>query len=274
ARRTLDALERRALLDVGARAVQARLLVVPEREAHGAFRYDVGRGEDAGDLHDERGAGRVVVRGLASAPPIHVRAQDIHLAGHGAADLGRVDLRARLATVLVVQALGLVAPAPELLLDPVDGARVALGALLAVAELGQPLDQGLVALEVEPLDDARGHAVLGGHGHAAEDALHDALAQGLLARLPLPPGGRLREERLRARGQQRRRRTEPAECAQRRARGPRVSRHLGIPPIDLDGPNGLLVTTPARRSGGREPHPAVEARPASRGAVRCRSRRR
>ena len=59
-------------------------------------------------------------------------------------------LRLLVGRVAVVQALGVrAAVALELRLDPVDGRAIAVGALAAVAELGEPLDRRLVALEIE-----------------------------------------------------------------------------------------------------------------------------
>ena len=51
--------------------------------------------------------------------------------------------------VLVLDALGRTAVALELRLDPVDRGAVAIGALAAIAELREPLDGGLVSLEIE-----------------------------------------------------------------------------------------------------------------------------
>jgi hypothetical protein len=77
-----DALQVLALIDVGARAVEAGLFVVPEREADGTFGLrDVRVAEDAGQFHDERGAGAVVVGGFAPADAVHVGGDDVHLFG-------------------------------------------------------------------------------------------------------------------------------------------------------------------------------------------------
>ncbi len=60
---------------------------------------------------------------------------------------------ARTRRVFVRDPLGRRAPvALQLLLDPVHRRTIAIGALLAVAELREPLDRGLVALEREPRD--------------------------------------------------------------------------------------------------------------------------
>jgi hypothetical protein len=40
----------------------------------------------------------------------------------------------------------------ELGLDPVDGLAITIRSLAPVAELRQPLDSGLVSLEIEPID--------------------------------------------------------------------------------------------------------------------------
>ena len=56
---------------------------------------DVRHAEDARQLHHQRRARSVVVRGLAPAVSVHVRADDVHLVGPGGPDLGAVDLLAR-----------------------------------------------------------------------------------------------------------------------------------------------------------------------------------
>src|SRR4029079_19234302 len=94
-RRVLLALQARTLLDVGARAVEARLLVVPQREAYRPLRLHVGHAEDAGQLHDQGRARAVVVGRLAPAVPVQVGADDVHLLRTGGADLRAVDLLAR-----------------------------------------------------------------------------------------------------------------------------------------------------------------------------------
>ena len=73
------ALQRLTLFDVRARAVEARLFVVPENEANRAIGLHVRAAEDARELHDDRGAGAVVVRGFAPADAVHVAADDVHL---------------------------------------------------------------------------------------------------------------------------------------------------------------------------------------------------
>ena len=94
-RRVLLALQRLPLLDVGARAVRAGLLVVPQREADRALGLHVRHAEDARQLHHQRRARSVVVRGFAPAVAVHVRADDVHLVGTGGADLRAVHLFAR-----------------------------------------------------------------------------------------------------------------------------------------------------------------------------------
>ena len=81
-------------------------------------------------------------------------------AAGGGARSGRFRRPARLrllvGRVTVVQALGVRAAVTlELRLDPVDGRAIAVGALAAVAELGEPLDRRLVALEIETSDQNR-----------------------------------------------------------------------------------------------------------------------
>ena len=80
------------LRDVGARAVEARFFVVPEREPDRAIGQHVAHREDPRQLHHQRRARAVVVGRLAPANPVHVRADDVHLAGTRGADLGAVDL--------------------------------------------------------------------------------------------------------------------------------------------------------------------------------------
>ncbi len=67
-----------------------RLFVVPEGEADRAIGLHVRRAEDARQLHDERGARAVVVRGFAPADAVHVAADDVHLVGMRGADLRAV----------------------------------------------------------------------------------------------------------------------------------------------------------------------------------------
>ena len=90
--RLLLALQRLTLRDVRTRAIQAGLFVVPENEANRAVGLHVGTAENARELHDERGAGAVVVRGLAPAVTVHVAADDVHLVRVDAADLRAVHL--------------------------------------------------------------------------------------------------------------------------------------------------------------------------------------
>src|SRR5205814_1539587 len=91
----LLSLKRRSLRDVGARAVETRFLVVPEREADRALRAHIGTVQHARQLHDQRRARTVVVGGLAPAYAIHVGADDVHLAGARRADLRAIHLFAR-----------------------------------------------------------------------------------------------------------------------------------------------------------------------------------
>src|SRR5206468_12135632 len=60
----------------------------PDRAIGAHFRP----GEDAGQLHDERGPRAVVVRGFAPPDPVHVAADDVHLPGVRRSDLGAVHL--------------------------------------------------------------------------------------------------------------------------------------------------------------------------------------
>jgi len=65
----LRALERAALLDVGACAVETGLFIVPQGEPDRAIGADVSAAEDAGQLHDERRARAVVICRLAQPIP-------------------------------------------------------------------------------------------------------------------------------------------------------------------------------------------------------------
>jgi hypothetical protein len=65
---------------------------------------------------------------------------------------------------LVGHALGVrAAVAPELSLDPIECFAIAFGALSPIAEPGELLDRGLVAIEIE-LTDELGHGIVGGNG--------------------------------------------------------------------------------------------------------------
>ena len=180
-RRILHTLHRRTLSYIRTGAIQPRLLVVPEREPDGTVRPDVGRGEDARDLENEGRARGVVVDRISPAPAVHVRAEDVHLVGRAHPDLRGVDLLARLSEVLVAEPLCRIAPAPELLLDPVDRSGVPLGSLPTVSELGELLDEQPVVVHVEPRHDLVGHAVGGRHRHASENPARDRPRSGRLA---------------------------------------------------------------------------------------------
>ena len=56
-------------------------------------------------------------------------------------DLRGVDLLARFSLVFVMEPLRLVSPTPQLLLNPVDRARIPFGPLLPVPELREPVDE-------------------------------------------------------------------------------------------------------------------------------------
>src|SRR6185437_4729965 len=85
------ALQCLALLDIRLGAVESRLFVVPEDETNRTVGLDVWRAEYARELHDERRAGSVVVRGFAPTDSVHVSAHDVHLIWMRGADLGAVD---------------------------------------------------------------------------------------------------------------------------------------------------------------------------------------
>src|SRR6185312_3388513 len=85
------ALQCLALLDIRLGAVESRLFVVPEDETNRAVGLHVWRAEYTRELHDERRAGSVVVRGFAPTDSVHVSAHDVHLVRMRGADLGAVD---------------------------------------------------------------------------------------------------------------------------------------------------------------------------------------
>ncbi len=88
--RILFALHRAALRDVRASRLRSRFLVVPEREPDRPLGLNVGTTEHVRQLHHERGAGAIVIRGLAPALAIHVAADDVHLFGVRGADFRAV----------------------------------------------------------------------------------------------------------------------------------------------------------------------------------------
>ena len=94
-RLVLRALQRLALLDVGTRAVRARLLVVPQDESNRPLRLHVGAREHARHFHDERRSRSVVVRRFAPPVAVHVAADDVHLVGVRRPDLGAEGFFAR-----------------------------------------------------------------------------------------------------------------------------------------------------------------------------------
>ena len=103
-----------------------------------------------------------------------------------------VDLLAWFSLVFVVETLRLIAPTPQLLLDPIDRARVPFGPLLPVPELREPVDEYLVGVEIEPRDDRAGHAVFGGHRDPSENPGRDGTRTG---RLPVSVPRDSRQER-------------------------------------------------------------------------------
>ena len=92
ASRQLLALHRKALLHISARAIEPRLLVVPENEPDRAIGDDIGAAEHASELHHQRRARGVIVRGLAPAMSVHVCTDEVHLLGMRAADFRAVHL--------------------------------------------------------------------------------------------------------------------------------------------------------------------------------------
>src|SRR5258708_31508158 len=98
--------------------------------------------------------------------------------------------------VVVVQALGVGASVTlELGLNPVDRGAVAGGALAAVAELGEPENSRLVAVEVEPPDQGRDRIGRGGGG-TRRPPRRRAAAPGAPRRAGPPPPGAPRAGRL------------------------------------------------------------------------------
>src|SRR5687767_5846670 len=78
-----DPLQSLTLCHVGEAAVKSGFFAVPKYEPDGSLCLHIGTAEDSGDLHDERGAGTIVVGGLAIPYPVHVSANDIHLVRPG-----------------------------------------------------------------------------------------------------------------------------------------------------------------------------------------------
>src|SRR5207253_1807085 len=119
-RRILLTLQRLALLDVCAGAVETGLFIVPEYEPDGP----IGPDGHAAVAAPARGAARVAGRSGPFCPGTRWR------------------------RLIVVRQAGDVGAgvAPELGLDPVHRGAVAVGALAPVAELGEALDRRLVLL--------------------------------------------------------------------------------------------------------------------------------
>src|SRR6266700_313327 len=91
----LHSLERRSLRNVGAGAVKARFLVVPERESDRSLCPYIGTVQHARQFHDQGRPRTVVIGGLAPAYAVHVGADDVHLVGPRRADLRANHLFAR-----------------------------------------------------------------------------------------------------------------------------------------------------------------------------------
>ena len=74
------ALQLLALRDVGVGAFESAFLAIPQREPNRHVGGDLRRAEDPRELHDEGRPRSIVVRRLAPADAVHVRADDVHLA--------------------------------------------------------------------------------------------------------------------------------------------------------------------------------------------------
>src|SRR4029077_7151901 len=66
-----------------------------QREADRSIGHHVGTAHHPRQLHHDRRAGAVVVRGFAPADAVHVPGDDVHLLRVGGADLGAEDVLAR-----------------------------------------------------------------------------------------------------------------------------------------------------------------------------------
>ena len=101
--------------------------------------------------------------------------------GPGAVDrLAAVGRRRHNARVFHTLGIG-AAVAFQLRFDPVDSGAIAVGTFEPIAELGEPLDRGFVAIEVEATDESL-HGVAGGGGlhrwHLAPSRCADAYVHG------------------------------------------------------------------------------------------------
>src|SRR5438874_9653482 len=76
------------------RTLIARLLVVPERESNRSIGLHIRAAQNARDFHDKGGTRTVVIRRLAPAVTVHMRADDVHFAWMCGADFCAVHLLA------------------------------------------------------------------------------------------------------------------------------------------------------------------------------------
>src|SRR5579864_527154 len=76
-------------------AVQSCLLVIPQNETYGPLRAYAGTAQYARQLHHQRRARSVIVRGLAPSDAVHVPADDVHLFGMRTVDFCAVNLLPR-----------------------------------------------------------------------------------------------------------------------------------------------------------------------------------
>jgi hypothetical protein len=81
-----------ALRDVGDCALVAGLFVVPEGEADRSVGTNGGIAEKSSQFHYQGRAGRVIVRALIHAMPVHMCADDVHLVRPGSSELGAIHL--------------------------------------------------------------------------------------------------------------------------------------------------------------------------------------
>ena len=77
----LHTLQFLALLNIGTRAIQPGLFVIPQGETDRYFRFHIRSIEDTRQFHHQRRTGTVVVDCLVNTVPIHMGTDDIHLIG-------------------------------------------------------------------------------------------------------------------------------------------------------------------------------------------------
>ena len=191
--RLFPALQGGALRDIGARAVQAGFLVVPQDEPNRPLGPDVGRGKDARELHHQRGAGSVIVRRLSPPMSVHVRADDVHLLGMRRADLGAVHFfaRAALAGLRIERAQFLIRLTRRVGIDAGCGAQTAQAPparrRVGAARDRRPARRGRLTRKIRVVQANRVGAAV------ALEPRFDPVDRGAIAIRPLPAVAELRE---------------------------------------------------------------------------------